>query len=281
MKKGLRIAFKVLLGIVTVVFILAASGVTFFIIADAAVVKSARTLPSYEKADLTQILEKEEWTDDDYDVLYHQTGLGKAALDELKGNDARILSFQNALFYDGEVVQEQIAFTTRHDRMKNFFAPLAPLQEGDVIVTSSCHTFGWRNGHAAIVTDAKNGVILESFTLGEPSSHGTLGWFTSSSNFIVLRLKDATYEERAEIAAWANACLYGVEYSIYVGINVPKDQGELPGVTHCSHLVWQAYYHFGYDIDPDGGPVVTARDIASSPYFEVVQVYGFDPDKLW
>ena len=37
----------------------------------------------------------------------------------------------------------------------------------------------------------------------------------------------------------------------------------------------------GYDLDPTGGPLVTPDDIANSPYLEVVQIYGFDPDKLW
>ena len=61
----------------------------------------------------------------------------------------------------------------------------------------------------------------------------------------------------------------------------PQGSGRRPYATHCSHLVWQAYKHFGYDIDSDGGPLVTCNDIARSDLLEVVQVYGFDPDALW
>lgn len=281
MRKGLRVTTRILLGILAAVFGLAVQGVFFLMICDAAVVHSARAVPSYEKTDLSELLLKESWTEEDYDVLFHQTGLGKSALDGMKDDPARILTFQEALFYEGEITQEQIAFTTKHDRMKGFTAPLADLQDGDVLVTSSCHTFGWRNGHAAIVTNAARKTVLESYSLGEPSTFGGVTWFKNASNFLVLRLKDASAEERAEIAAWARERLLNVDYSVLVGISYPKDQGDYPSRTHCSHLVWQAFYQFGYDIDSDGGPVVTSRDIANSPYFEVVQVYGFDPDRLW
>ena len=60
-----------------------------------------------------------------------------------------------------------------------------------------------------------------------------------------------------------------------------KDQGKSKKGTNCSHLVWQAYYNAGYDIDTDGGPVCTSRDISMSDLLEVVQVYGFDPVSLW
>lgn len=281
MKKGLKIAFKALLAVFTAIFTLTALGAAFFLVCDEIALNSARTLPAYGQTDIAELLAKTEWTDEDYDVLYHQTGLGRSALDDMKDDPDRILTFQSALFYDGEIRQEQIAFTTKHDRMKDFTAPIADLQDGDVIVTSTCHTFGWRNGHAAIVTSGATNRVLQSFTLGEPSSYGSTGWFRNSANFIVLRLKDASREQRAEIALWACERLHDVPYSVTVGIFSSKNQGNSPQKTHCSHLVWQAYYHFGYDIDSDGGPVVTARDIANSPYFEVVQVYGFDPDQLW
>ena len=51
--------------------------------------------------------------------------------------------------------------------------------------------------------------------------------------------------------------------------------------TQCAHLVWYAYRHFGVDLDSNGGLVVTPPEMANSPYVEVVQIYGFDPVKLW
>ena len=98
---------------------------------------------------------------------------------------------------------------------------------------------------------------------------------------MVLGLKDASREERKEIASWAGNNLRGIEYSLFTGFFNAKDQSSDPKTTHCSHLVWQAFKRFGYDIDSDGGPLVTCNDIARSELLEVVQVYGFDPDELW
>ncbi len=46
--------------------------------------------------------------------------------------------------------------------------------------------------------------------------------------------------------------------------------------THCAHLVWCAYEHYGYNLDSDGGLIVTPCDIYGSSLLEPVQVYGMD-----
>ncbi len=284
MKVVRRIAFvllAVLFGIIAFLSLLCAA----LLIADAAVDASARVLPSYERKDIAQLLERESWSESDYETLYLQTGLGRAALDEMKDDPERILTFQDALFYDGELAHEEVAVTTKRDIFADtrYRAPMVDLQDGDVLITSTCHSFGWRNGHAALVVNGANGSLLESVSLGIPSTITAYGsdWFCYGTNFMVLRLKDAGEEARAEIAQTARERLYNVPYSLTVGFLSPKDQGETPQGTHCSHLVWQAYHYFGYDIDSDGGPLCTAQDISRSDLFEVVQVFGFDPVKLW
>ena len=250
-------------------------------IAEAVTDNYARILPSYTKEDLTETLAKAEWTESDYEFLYRQTGLGKSGLDALKDEPDRILEIQNSLFYEGTLKHELAAFSSPHDYLENYTAAMAPLEDGDVLVTSSCHTFGWRNGHAAIVVNADDNQVIESVSPGMPSSYGDTEWFAQSSNFILLRLKGVSKEERAAIARQAELTLLRVPYSLAVGIFTNKDLKDNVTKTHCSHLVWQAYKNFGYDIDADGGPVCTSRDIALSPLFEVVQVYGFDLEKLW
>ncbi|MDE7158346.1 MAG: hypothetical protein K2N74_02120 [Clostridiales bacterium] len=254
-------------------------------IADYVTEDFARVLPSYEKTDISELIYKEEWTEEDYDVLYHQTGLGKAALDDMKSQRARLLVFQEAFFYEGELEHQQVTFTTKQDKLKDYTAPMVDLHAGDVIVSSTCHTMGWRNGHAALVIDSVT--LLESISLGTPStlSTGGIRWFRTATNFIVLRLKKDNPAEAAQegkrIADLAKEQLNDVPYSLTVGIFSKKDQGANPKATHCSHLVWQAFYNCGYDVDANGGGLCTARDIARSPLFEVIQVYGFDPEKLW
>ena len=51
--------------------------------------------------------------------------------------------------------------------------------------------------------------------------------------------------------------LNDIPYFFPAGILSPKYQppGSVTG-THCSHLVWLAYFHFGYDLDSDSGMIV-------------------------
>lgn len=294
MSKRLRTTVRILLGILLSLSALVLLAALVFGIAESVVEDSAYFPPLRERTDISSLLRKEAWTEEDIDVLYHQTGLARPALIALKGDDERILSFQEALYRDYEFGHEMAAFTTPHDILKGYktvtngkeetvftLVPIAPLQDGDVIVSSSCHTFGWRNGHAALVVRAEAGEVLQCVGPGLKSEYGEVSWFQYASNFMVLRLKDKSAQERGAIARNAVKNLIGVDYSVLTGIFSPKDQGETPASTHCSHLVWQAYKNMGYDIDSDGGPVCTARDIANCDLFEVVQVFGFDQDKLW
>ncbi len=250
-------------------------------IAESVVDCTARVLPRYPKEDIGAVVGKKSWSEEDYDFLYHQTGLAKPALEKMIYRKQELYLFQESFFHEGEIRHEPAAFTSPHDYIPDYFAQIAPLEKGDVLVTSSCHTFGWRNGHAAIVVDAEYGIVVESNTPGVESTFGTTGWFRQAPNFLVLRLKDASAEERAKIARFAEEHLISVPYSLTVGIFTEKDLGNHITETNCSHLVWQAYKHFGYDIDSDGGAICTSKDIANYEGFELVQVYGFDPDKLW
>lgn len=264
----------------------------FFLVADSLCEAHARFVPSYEKIDLAPYIQKETWTEEDYDTLYHQTGLAKPALDAI--SRASLPLYQDAFFFVGETEHTMLTPFTKHDNLIDpetgslVYAPLANLQKGDILLTSTTHMFGWRHGHAALVTDPdpNHFTMLESVTLGQdsgPNLNSDL-FFRKSTNFMVVRLKGLSEEERAAIADKALEELTGIPYSVFVGFFSPKDQcanGRTPTSTHCSHLVWQAYWNAGYDIDYNGGPLCQPHDIARSPLMEVVQVYGFDPDKLW
>ena len=85
-----------------------------------------------------------------------------------------------------------------------------------------------------------------------------------------------------QIAITALELHHDIPYDLTAGIFGPKsaDKDKKKG-THCSHLIWQAYRYYGYDLDSDGGLIVTPKDIANSPALEVVQVYGVDPRNIW
>ena len=106
-----------------------------------------------------------------------------------------------------------------------------------------------------------------------------LGHWRSYSNYRVLRLREKSPELQSELTTWALEHLEGVPYRLFSSLLGPKapDPG-LPGFgVQCAHLIWYAFQQFSYDVDADGGRLVTVDDLARSPLFEVVQLYGLDP----
>lgn len=276
---------KALIITLSILFALAAI-FSFFMICDAVAHSHARVVPDYEQADLTPVLNKQLslWTEEDYELIYRQTGLTKAYFESVEDIDADfILRCQDDLFYDGEISTEPFFFGCEHDCFTDRRFNMVPLKKGDVLILSSTHTFGWSNGHAAIVVEggsAANARIVEAVAVGTRSQMNSTGYFRYSANFMVLRPK--IDEDTAEnIADWAKENLIGVDYSLFTGIFNAKDQGENVTTSQCAHLVWQAYKAFGYDIDSTGGPVVSVRNIANCDLFDVVQANGFDLEKLW
>ncbi|MBO5199327.1 MAG: hypothetical protein J6B85_12565 [Lachnospiraceae bacterium] len=267
-------------------------------IAERRIESIAYVSPEYDRINLLPILVKKSYSEEDYKTLYLQTGLGQPAIDDIRRETdteeypERILSFQDNFFASADYVCEhRLIFTSQEFLIdeegdyRNGFE-LAPLKDGDILITLSSHTFGWRNGHAGIVTNAKTGQTLEAITIGVSSAFQQAKDWLGSPTLIVLRLKEEVNAGHASIASQAaqlaKDLLIDVPYSLTVGLISPKypNSGELSG-THCAHLVWLAYRAFGVDLDSDGGRLVTVKDIANSPLLEVVQVYGVNPEDIW
>lgn len=275
-----------------ILFILIASTAAALMISMALIEPYAHIYPDYPRMDLGQLLSKASFSEEDYVTLFYQTGLGKPAVDEIRKGSSnwiqRILLFQDHFFGKISYVCEKNSPISREesvvDENGKYIAgtEMAPLHEGYILVTKSSHTYGWRNGHSALVIDAANGRTLESVVLGTNSSIQDISKWTNYPNFILLRPKNCSYEEMKQIAGTAEKLLFDIPYDLTVGIFSPKlaDSDKISG-THCSHLIWQAYSFYGYDLDSDGGAVVTPNDIANSPELEVVQVYGADPGNIW
>lgn len=247
--------------------------------------------PNYEKIDLTSILSKKSLEPNDYKTLLYQTGLGKVAIDELLYNNdgkEKIIKFQDTFFNDTKIRCEDIGIITKQESIVNkdneyiYGFNLAPYKNGYIILTKATHSFGWRHGHAAIVTDASNDETLEAIILGSNSSTDNIKKWRIYPSFIMLRLKDVSDETLNEISSFAKNTLNDKPYNLLVGILGSKNPPieKLKG-THCSHLVWYAFKQFGYDIDSTGSFIVTPKDIANSDLFEIVQIYGVNPDNIW
>lgn len=246
--------------------------------------------PSDTKTDITAVVGREQWSQEDYELIYRQTGVAAPGADALRaaGMQSSLLTLQENFYAEPAYTclpNSMISFEEHVVDENGKWVPatsLVPLEDGDILITKSSHVYGWRNGHAALVVDAKNGVTLESVVLGTNSCTQNLSKWTRYPNFLVLRVKGLDRQTRAAVAAWAMEHLNDVAYDFSMGVLRPKEQkdGNYIG-TQCSHLVWAAYQAFGYDLDSDGGMVVTPKDIANSPLLTVVQVYGMDPAALW
>ncbi len=235
--------------------------------------------PNYAKKDLTEVLSKKSFTEEDYALLYEQTGLTKLGVDGLKreGRLYAIYEIQEDYFGDYGVWHEEIAPYTCIERSETVIRHCA-VEPGDIVVSDTTHVCGWRLGHAALILN-KNAEILEAFSVGTVSQISYISSFTSSASFIILRPR-IDIQKRQEIVDSARKNLLGVPYSLFPGLLSKKAPKKLKN-TQCAHLVWYAYYQFGFDIDSSGGALVTPRDIANSPLLDVVQVYGFNPNTLW
>ena len=242
--------------------------------------KDGYFVPDYERVTLTE--------DTDYETIFLQTGLGRSAVDKLlkKGDFQAILDAQEAFFNppEGECT-ELLGWFTREDQLKDdpesaAERVLVDLQPGDVLVSLSTHSFGWYHGHAAIVVD--DYTTIESVVLGTDSQIGSTSGWTDYTNYAVLRIKDVTPEQQQAIVDYSRENLLGIPYSLLAGIigeKAPEPDSEFFGLQ-CSYLAWYAWNHFGYDLDSDGGRIVTPHDLLHSDKVEIVQVYGMDPHQF-
>ena len=234
------------------------------------------TRPAGQPQDLTALLEKPSWMADDYRTLAGQTGLAPAALDLLReqGELAVIPAVQQAYFQPVAIQCTVYSLAARSERLVDGRNMLVALEDGDILLTPCSHVFGWRNGHAALVVDAQAGVTLEAATVGQASALGSLDKWARTPAVAVYRLRGADAATRAAVARAAVRRLTGVPYALTVGLFSDKHPTGAVQGTQCAHLVWEAYAAFGYDLDANGGPIVTPGDLARSPLLELKQVCG-------
>lgn len=248
--------------------------------------RRAHWTPQAPMADLRPALDREKLSEADYALLLRQTGLGKPAVDALlaRGGKERILRMQKILYAPITYQCRRFSPISWTERLTDAAGTvragveLAPLEDGDILISASSHTLGWCNGHAGLVVDAGRGETLESVVMGQAARVCSLAKWREYPTLLVLRLKGASRAERAAIAKDALLRLKGTPYRL---LSSKRRGGGAPRGTQCAHLVWEAYRPFGYDLDSDGGRLVTPHDLAVSPLLELVQVYGLDPERLW
>ena len=241
----------------------------------------AHALPDYPMVDLTGVVARAEAGKADYALLFAQTGLGPAAVDALleAGRGGELADFQARYFAPCGWKTVKGAAVVRLEVTEGDFE-FAPLEKGDILLTPSSRCGGWRNGHAALVVDAEEGLVLEAYSLGCPSQLSSLSTWQDKAAVAVLRLKGVSEERRARMADWARENLVGLPYGLFSGLPWLGESAG-PPATQCAHLVWCACAAFGYDVGGAGGWPVTPRDISLSPLLETVQVWGLPQGRRW
>ncbi len=239
-----------------------------------------RTMP--EKKAIDAILEKSQLNSSDYQVLFGQTGLGKPAIDQLRARKGYtkedILVYQDFFLEELETKCQPASLFTKQDLIlsdEKEKVPMAPLEDGDIILSFSSHSLGWKHGHAGLVVDAEQGLCLEAVMPGSVSKIKSTDHWRTYSSFLILRLKTADRQERQSIAAYAYENLVNVPYSLtsgLIGRKKPRNSDNLK--AQCAYLIWYAFIRFGYDLDSDGGKLVTVEDLKESPELQVIQAFG-------
>ena len=230
-------------------------------------------VPDYPRVTITE--------NTDYETIYLQTGLGESAVRKLIKQDKfqTVLNAQENFFNPPKAnCVPLFGWFTRKDKLsKEDALPLVDLQPGDIVLSLSTHTMGWGHGHVGLVLDKKTS--LECTSLGNNSTIMKTSHWSTYSNYAVLRVKNVSAKERAKVAEYAKETLYDIPYSLSAGLFGEKapDTTEPYFGMQCAYLVWYAWNHFGYDLDSDGGRLVTSADLLHSELLEVVQIYGMNP----
>lgn len=228
-----------------------------------------------------KILVGETLTDEDYEIIFEQSGLGKPAVDTLieENRTSDFETYRNYYLKDKDYTCVRTAIFAKHEAItdsngERIFNPeFASVQNGDIIVTLSIHSLGWRHGHAAIVTDAETGETAQAVRVFEKSDFGTVWEWNEFPLVAVLRVKNIDEKTQNEIADFVSENMIGINYALSAGLIGGRDTEAAPFTTQCAHFVWYAYKYFGIELDENGG-IVTPKELLHSEELEIVQVYG-------
>lgn len=302
-KKKKTLSYK-LFSVAVIILIIA---ICFAWVLDDRLDREKRWMPEEPRIDLNQLLMDEGITatdlleggqeksvvlkPDQYQILLQQTGLGKPAVDVLLNAGlekalAELTGYQDRIYEKPLQICRSIGIITSEERLVDDGLQIArgnkivTLEDGDVLITKATHSIGWRHGHAAIVVDAENRITMEAAIWGENTSFQSVKKWESYPTLIQLRFKGSE-ETRKAAAEYAMNYLDEVPYGLLTGLPVKKMKQDNIEKTQCAHVVWYPYWTLGYDLDSDGGWLVTPKDLANSELFEVVQVYGANPLNVW
>ena len=103
---------------------------------------------------------------------------------------------------DGVVCRSIGPVTWEENMVQSHCCVLPSLETGDVLVTKSVHSLGWRHGHCALVVNGEKNLILEATALSTPSCLQPAEVWERYSTIWLLRPEGFTPKQREQLAAY-------------------------------------------------------------------------------
>ena len=235
-------------------------------------------VPDYPKEDISPVLYKKSYTNEDYRFLYLQTGLGRIGIDELvaAGEYEKIITIHHQFFDEQNLIFERFSIFAAILHRSDTITLHAPLSDGDILYSPSTYFSFFEVGHSALVTNGKKELMAQASGYGNPLETIDSRSFFARPIYVILRV-NTDEESRNNAVKYTKDNCIGARYNILAGIFDSEPDGKLKS-THCSHFINLAYASVGIELDSDGGRIVTPKDIFNSPGLSVVQVFGIDPN---
>ena len=178
----------------------------------------------------------------DYEVIFEQSGLGRPATQSLIAENRieDLERYRNYYLRDKDFTCVRTAIFAKHEAVTDsdgnriLNPEFANVQNGDIIITLSIHSLGWRHGHAAIVTNAETGETAQAVRIFEKSDFGTVAEWVDFPLVAVLRVKDIDEKTQNEIAQYVRDNMIGIPYALSAGVIGGSDTAKDLFTTHCA-----------------------------------------------
>lgn len=153
---------------------------------------------------------------DDYELLINQTAASERKKILKQVQDDFFSSKDSQTTKIGLITFEEKNINENKSATQRF--KIASIKNGDIIITKSTQSLGWRHGHAAIVIDAEHGKTLEATVWGMNTSKQSMDKWQNYSTFIILCLKNRSELTTDKIVKFAEKNLYNVPYGLLSGL---------------------------------------------------------------
>ena len=140
-------------------------------------------LATVPRVDLLPILTKEEKEENDYKVIYEQTGLTKEGYLRIEDDIDLILDIQNDYYSSYNIIKKNTAPFLMSDFLDRKVSHCL-VKKGDIIITSAVQFSGIRLGHTALVINEEE--IIEAVGYGSLSHINKVDSFMERPSFLIV-----------------------------------------------------------------------------------------------